>query len=264
MIRFARFVRDALSRDQSQRLLALRAVSERLIPDYRLTWHQLDWWHNSDFNAFLDRFGERGGFNTLRRWMLWQLLRLISNVRGDTAECGVYQGASSWLICAATQGSGRIHHLFDSFEGLSEPDALDGTYWVRGSLAAGEDVVRHNLMPFAAKLEFHKGWIPQRFSDVDRNTFAFVHIDVDLRRPTLESLEFFYPRLAEGGILLCDDYGFRTCPGATAAIDDFLRDKPEKMIALDAGGGFFIKGTRTDLPATAIDPGTFAAAAHRT
>jgi hypothetical protein len=33
------------------------------------------------------------------------------------------------------------------------------------------------------------------------------------------------------------------CPGATAAIDEFLENKPEQMLALDNGGGFFIKGT---------------------
>ena len=57
------------------------------------------------------------------------------------------------------------------------------------------------------------------------------------------SIAFFYPRLSKGGILLCDDYGFTSCPGATTAIDKFLSDKPEKMISLDSGGGFFIKGT---------------------
>lgn len=242
MISFARFLRDSLSRDQSQRLLALRAVARWLIPGYRLSWYQLDWWHDCDFNAYLDRFGEREGFNTHRKWMLWQLLRLISDVEGDTAECGVFEGASSWLICAASQGGDRVHHLFDSFEGLSEPGASDGSYWTRGNLAASEDLVRRNLEPFAEQLEFHKGWIPDRFPDVSDTTFAFVHVDVDLRNPTLDSLEFFYPRLAPGGVLLCDDYGFGTCRGATAAIDDFLRDKPEKMLALDGGGGFFIKG----------------------
>ena len=56
------------------------------------------------------------------------------------------------------------------------------------------------------------------------------------------------PRLAPGGILLCDDYGFDSCPGATRAVDEFLRDKPEKAISLSDGAGFFIKDcvTRSD------------------
>lgn len=251
MKELARFVRNALSGSRDRRLEALRAGAHRLVPDYRLTWPQLDWWKNADFNAYLDRVGERDGFNTNRKWMLWQLLRLIAGVKGDTAECGVYEGASSWLICAATQGSGRTHHLFDSFEGLSEPDPSDGSFWKRGNLAASEELVARKLKPFIDRLEFHKGWIPDRFSAVKDKVFAFVHVDVDLAAPTRDSVEFFYSRLAAGGILLCDDYGFDTCPGASAEIDDFLRDKPEKMIPLDGGGGFFIKGTLTAEPAVA-------------
>ena len=228
-----------------RRLFTLKFLADRLIPDYRLTWHQIEWWHDVEFNEFLDRFNERRGFNSHRRWSLWQLLRLIDDIPGDTAECGVFKGASSWLMCAATQDSGRTHHLFDSFEGLSAPEPEDGTHWEAGALAAGEDIVLGNLSPFADTLKFYKGWIPERFAEVEDKTFAFVHVDVDLRQPTLDSFSFFYPRLSDGGILVCDDYACTTCPGATAAIDEFLNDKPEKMVALDAGGGFLIKGKRT-------------------
>jgi hypothetical protein len=91
-------------------------------------------------------------------------------------------------------------------------------------------------------IQIMRGWIPSRFAEVAEKKFSFVHIDVDLEKPTRDSLEFFYPRLSDGGILLCDDYGFDTCPGVTAAIDEFLALKPEKPIQLDAGGCFFIKG----------------------
>lgn len=254
MIGLARFLRSIASSDHGRRVHALRVIADRIIPGYRLTWPQMGWWRDPEFNAYLDRFGERGGFNTHRKWSLWQLLRLVEAVEGDTAECGVFEGASSWLICASGAGRGRIHHLFDSFEGLSEPGPEDGSHWKAGALAASERLVRDNLRQFADGLVFHKGWIPDRFSDVEERTFAFVHIDVDLRKPTAQSLEFFYPRLSDGGILLCDDYGCTTCPGATEAIDEFLRDKPEKMLALDAGGGFFVKGIRT-APAASIPAG---------
>jgi hypothetical protein len=219
----------------------LNAIARSVIPDYRLTWYQLDWWKNQWFNDVLDRFDERSGFNTHRHWTLWQLLELAGATQGETAECGVYQGLSSYLICART--GDRPHHLFDSFEGLSEPGKHDDAkVWVAGDLSADEDFVREKLEPFLSKLQFHKGWIPDRFSDVEDRFFAFVHIDVDLYQPTLDSMEFFYPRLSKGGVLICDDYACSTCPGATRAIDQFLADKPEKMISLDAGGGFIIKG----------------------
>lgn len=252
MIELARFIRNTVSRNPDRRLAALKKIADRFLPDYRLTWHQMEWWQDVGFNDYLDRFGERGGFNTHRRWMLWQLLRLVRDVRGDTAECGVFEGASSWLICAATQAERRTHHLFDSFEGLSKPEVDDGDYWKAGALAAGEEIVLRNLQPFAGSVELHKGWIPDRFPEVARKTFAFVHVDVDLHQPTRDSLTFFYPRLSSGGILLCDDYGCTNCPGATSAVDSFLANKPEKMVRLDAGGGFFIKGTSAAPPRSPI------------
>lgn len=243
MIAIARFLRNLASRNLDRRLSAVKQFADSVIPDYRLTWHQMDWWTDPRFNNYLDRFDERRGFNTHRRWMLWQLLRLVEAVPGDTAECGVFEGSSSWLICSAGEGVGRTHHLFDSFEGLSTPGPEDGSYWTTGALAAGERLVATKLARFANRLVFHKGWIPDRFNDVCNTQFAFVHVDVDLGQPTADSIAFFYPRLSAGGILLCDDYGCSTCPGATRSIDEFLADKPEKMIKLDAGGGFFIKGT---------------------
>lgn len=216
---------------------ALKAFADYLLPDYRLTWPQMDWWSDPEFNAYLGRFGERKGFNTHRRWMLKQLLQFAEPVKGDTAECGVFQGSSSWLIC----GLGRQHHLFDSFEGLSPPEAADGTYWSAGTFEVPETVVRDNLREFADRITLYKGWIPERFNEVAGRNFAFVHIDVDLYQPTLDSIAFFYPRLSPGAVLLCDDYGCGTCPGATKAIDEYLAGKPEKLIRLDAGGGFFLK-----------------------
>jgi hypothetical protein len=253
MKQLLRFLRNVASRDSNRRLAALKIAANRLIPDYRLTWYQLDWWHDRHFNAYLERFGERDGFNTHRRWTLSQLTRLVRDVAGDTAECGVYEGSSSWLICSANRGTNRVHHLFDSFEGLSEPETADGTHWRKGDLAVGEELVLKNLAEFGDAVVAHKGWIPERFKDVNGRSFAFVHVDVDLRQPTLDSLEFFYPRLSPGAVFLCDDFGCSTCPGATAAIDDFLSDKPESMIALDAGGGFFIKGMPVGTPTALIE-----------
>jgi hypothetical protein len=231
-----RFVRNALSRDPDRRLRALGMMANRLLPGYRLTWSQLDWWDDQAFNDYLDKFDERRNFNTHRHWTLWQLAKLAKDVSGDTAECGVYLGASSWLMC---QALGRPHHVFDSFEGLSRPLPVDGKHWKTGALAAPEDAVARNLQGFDVHL--YKGWIPDRFPDVADKRFAMVHVDVDLYEPTRDSIAFFYPRLNPGAVFVCDDYGFGTCPGATKAIDEFMADKPEPVIAPDAGGGFFIK-----------------------
>ncbi|HXF53348.1 MAG TPA: TylF/MycF/NovP-related O-methyltransferase [Hyphomicrobiaceae bacterium] len=65
--------------------------------------------------------------------------------------------------------------------------------------------------------------------------FAVVHIDVDLYQPTRDSLAFFYSRMSPGGFIVCDDYGSALCPGAKRACDEFMADKPEKIIRLTSG-----------------------------
>ena len=228
-------------------LRILREIGAMVIPEYRFKWPQLDWWQDEEFDAYLERFGELSGLNTDRRWMLSQLLRLTTGVAGDTAECGVFEGSSSYLICKANAMQPvfeRTHYAFDSYEGLSQPGMEDGSHWTPGDLWAEVETVRSNLAGFT-RVEIMKGWIPERFPEVAECRFAFVHIDVDLEQPTRDSIEFFYPRMNSGGIIVCDDYGFSTCPGATRAIDSYLGDKPEKMLAMSGGGGFLIAGCQT-------------------
>ncbi|HBH79257.1 MAG TPA: hypothetical protein DDY39_05465, partial [Nitrospira sp.] len=67
----------------------------------------------------------------------------------------------------------------------------------------------------------YKGWIPDRFPEVKERRFAFVHIDVDLYQPIMDSLKFFFPRLLPGGIIVVDDYGYSIFPGAKKAVDEF-------------------------------------------
>ena len=54
---------------------------------------------------------------------LRSLLALVDGLPGDTAECGVWTGTSSWFIFEHFVGSGKVHFGFDTFEGLSKPSA---------------------------------------------------------------------------------------------------------------------------------------------
>ena len=124
--------------------------------------------------------------------------------------------------CRQTSAYRFASMVRNSFEGLSKPSNADGGFWSKGDLSAGESVVAENLAEFIDRVVFHKGWIPDRFNEVSQKRFSFVHIDVDLYEPTKASIEFFYDRLNNGAVLICDDYGSGICPGATKACDDFL------------------------------------------
>lgn len=224
------------------RLELLRQFGEILVPGYKFAWRDYDWIDDPEFLCYLEETGQTNEFNSHRRWNLKQLLRLTDDVEGHTAECGVYLGHSSMLIRdhnrAAAQS--RVHHMFDSFEGLSHPGEHDKDFWTQGDLCAGLEMVKRNVGS-AEDLTYHIGWIPESFNGLAEQRYAFVHIDVDLYEPTLGSVEYFYSHMAVGAVILCDDYGFATCPGATKAMDDFFESKPENVVGLASGGGFVIK-----------------------
>jgi O-methyltransferase len=196
-----------------------------------------------------------------RRFTLVQFARAARRLHGSTAECGVFTGVSSALICKTlegTYGPDAFHFGFDSFEGLSEPGPRDRRPDPATAASAGaREVFRGRWRPrdLATSLEtaqatlaeftfcrLVKGWIPQSLEPAAGARFRFVHIDVDLYQPTLDSLAFFYPRLISGGICFFDEYGLLSCLGARAAVDEFLRDKPEPIIELATGQAVLVKG----------------------
>jgi hypothetical protein len=234
-----------LRKDDELAFLLQRSFARFIGLEYRFSFPHMAWWKDEEFNGYLARFAEElNGFNTQRRWFVHQACRMTSGVEGDTAECGAYKGCGSFIILRGNlRNPAKTHHIFDSFEGISSPGAHDGKYWEKGALSASELEVSENLKKSGnEKFITYRGWIPDRFKEVADKRFSFVHIDVDLYEPTRDSVAFFYERLNAGGMIVCDDYGFTSCPGATKACDEFLADKPEKMIALPDGGGFIIKG----------------------
>lgn len=179
-----------------------------------------------------DSFGKQCRYHGLYR-MVQRILD--TNVPGDVAECGCWRGHSAWMLAALIRESGqqRDLHIFDSFEGgLSEKCEKD-----RGLLAVVEpDAVRREkeafysteqevsraLSPFGF-VSLYNGWIPARFDEVKKRTFSLVNLDVDLYEPIRDSLCFFFPRLSAGGVIIIDDYGTTEFPGATRAVDEFLK-----------------------------------------
>jgi O-methyltransferase len=171
---------------------------------------------------------------------LCALVRATSKLGGCMAEIGVYRGASARLI--HNNDPARPLHLFDTFEGLPEPSQDDTEFrngqFAKGQFACGLDEVKAYLGS-PDSIVFHQGLFPDTAGPVQHEQFSFVHTDVDLYGSTRSVLEFFYPRLLPGGIILSHD--FHSCRGPHQAISEFFSDKPEPVIELPGDQALIVK-----------------------
>jgi O-methyltransferase len=51
-------------------------------------------------------------------------------------------------------------------------------------------------------------------------TFRLCHCDVDVYQSAKDVFDWVWPRLAQGGVVVFDDYGFPACPGVTKFVDE--------------------------------------------
>lgn len=209
---------------------------------------------HDNYNYVQEKTQMKHSDNPLRRmrhYTLVQLFRNSTNIKGDVVECGTFRGLSAYQFSQEIQKKNlhKSFHIFDSFEGLSEissDDRAENTKindeQLRKQFSYDESLVRQNLSSFDF-VNFYKGWIPERFKEVENNSFSFVHIDVDLYQPIKDSFEFFYPRLNKGGIMVFDDYGLTyQFPGAKKAIDEVINNiTVSYFMELTSGQAFLIK-----------------------
>ena len=166
-----------------------------------------------------------------RLYVFWQAIRNLEHVPGDAAEIGAYRGGSAYFIAnalLAVTGSEVPVHVFDTFEGhpaaaISEqdpfhtPGMFDSTSY---------DGVKAFLSPFT-QTKLYKGDVLGILPGLPETRYRLVHIDTDLYLPTKACLDYFWPRLSSGGVVVLDDFASRRCPGVRAALAEFLEGRSD-------------------------------------
>jgi len=160
-------------------------------------------------------------------YMVYSLARSTKQLGGDIAEVGVFQGSTARIICEV-KGE-RKFRLFDTFEGLPKSRDEDLNVHREHQYTCGLEKVQNYLQGFEG-LTYHKGLFPHSAEGVEKTPYSFVHFDVDLYESTLSCLEYFYPLMVTGGIMLSHDYSLLA--GVEKAFHEFLADKPEEIIEL--------------------------------
>jgi len=167
------------------------------------------------------------------RYVLYSLaLDAVRRCTGDVAECGVYRGGSAKLLAGIA--SDRTVYLFDTFHGMPATDPSRDLHLAGDFADTSLDAVREYLSGHK-NVELVPGLVPESLEVIEHKTFAFVHIDLDIYSAIKAACEFFYSRMQPGGVLLFDDYGYSSCPGARLAIEEFFADKPETPLVMETG-----------------------------
>ncbi|MFI6044487.1 TylF/MycF/NovP-related O-methyltransferase [Nocardia sp. NPDC051321] len=168
---------------------------------------------------------------------------LERKVAGAFVEVGCYRGATAAYLRALLDLAGeesRPIHVYDSFEGLPEPDTIDGTHLAAGSIRSCQDdvIALHRELGLAAPI-IHSGWFHDTLPAELPDTIAFGYLDGDFYESILTSLRHCVPNLAPGGLLIVDDYAdvesnpaaWNGLPGVLAACEAYFgRARPLEVL----------------------------------
>ncbi len=203
---------------------------------------------------FYNREGEAKAFELIRKvknetgmllkndeaYTVYSLAKKAMKIEGDIAEVGVYRGGSARLILDARGSKEKSIYLFDTFEGLPALSKSDNPlHFAESQFPASFEEVKKQFASHK-NVFLYKGLFPSTAAPIESKKFAFVNLDTDLYESTKECLEFFYPRMNCGGIILTHDYP--KAIGVKKAFDEFFERKEE--IVLEAPSrqqGFVIK-----------------------
>ncbi len=168
---------------------------------------------------------QRSLLSAFEQYLIYSLARGQSKMPGSMAEVGVFRGGSAKLI-SEVKGDKRLH-LFDTYEGLPPASDADRGIHREHQYACSLGEIQEYLSDYE-NLHYHKGIFPDSAVGVPEQTYCFAHFDVDLYEGTKGCLEYFYPRMERGGIMISHDYSILA--GVEQAFHEFFEDKPEEII----------------------------------
>ena len=193
---------------------------------------------------------ERNYRDKVRFYSIWFFIQQLkkNKIAGAFAELGVYKGETAVLI--HQMDVSRKLLLFDTFQGFNATDLeKEQNSAIKYSSTNFSDTSLTTVKALFAgneKVEFYAGYFPESAANIEKQQFAFVHLDADLYLPTLAALQYFYPKLSPGGILLIHDVN-HTWEGVTKAVTEFEQNIPENFIPLAdwQGSAVLTKNKRT-------------------
>jgi O-methyltransferase len=163
------------------------------------------------------------------------------SIAGSVAEGGVFRGEFACEINRVFPD--KKLYLFDTFTGFDERDISiekrnNYSEYGEAHLSTTSEELVLKKLPHADNVTICKGYFPETTKGID-DKFCFVNLDFDLYQPTFAGLEYFYPRMICGGIILIHDYFSEGYKGVKDAVKTFDR-KVEGIKMFPIGDGISI------------------------
>lgn len=194
----------------------------------------------SPFNSIAETVINEGrtllGYDRL--YTLWQVVRNIAHLESPIIEVGVLRGGSTRLIVEAQRHFGKKGTIYacDTFSGHPSVDPNKDLEQAVGDFADKADAreVRAFLSSYPEVQLVVQDIM--HATEIPSVPIAALHLDVDVYPAMKFCLERFASQLVTGGLIVVDDYGFVTCPGAKLAVDEFIGSRKDmKMLYLLTG-----------------------------
>ena len=180
-------------------------------------------------------------------WRVYVVLyfaKIASKLEGDFVECGVNRGG----LCSAIfsylefQNLNKTFYLLDTFNGFDESLLSNGELKspFRGYYSDCYSDVLETFSKFK-NVSIIKGSIPSTLDQVKSEKISFLSVDLNCAAPEVSALDYFYPKLVLGGIIVLDDFGFPGFESQFNAEKEWAKNTGIEILALPTGQGIIIK-----------------------
>ncbi len=181
------------------------------------------------------------------------------NIQGDFVECGVWKGGSIMAMIYKLLELNILDRkiwAFDTYEGMTEPGDDDIDFQNKTAKELMDQKIANILCISAYEetttnilntgyphnmIQFVKGRVEETIPRSNVEQIALLRLDTDWYESTMAELNYFYPKLVKGGILIIDDYGH--WKGCKKAVDEYFHkiNEPIHLDEIDYTGRVFYK-----------------------
>ena len=166
---------------------------------------------------------------------------------GDFVCCGVNTGTIPLAICEYVDidKTDKKFWLFDTYEGIPEAQMSPTEHTARMAENAMiysdcYDLAVNNFAPFK-NARLVRGMVPDTLTTVDIERVSYLSIDMNITYPERKAIEFFWPRMSSGALVILDDYAFAGYPEQKVSMDDFAASVGVSVLTLPTGQGMMKK-----------------------